>query len=74
MTEMQHDERFARRVQATKDRKSSCAYPDDERYAVSSRAMQEDDIENNQSSGPEINHIPMKYSWNVKQHKYQRKE
>ena len=39
MTEMQHDERLARRVQAAEDRKRPGANPDDERDAVRSRAM-----------------------------------
>ena len=50
MTEMQHDERLARRVQAAEDRKRPRANPDDERDAVRSRAMQDDDVEFNQSS------------------------
>ena len=50
MTEMQHDERHARRVQAGDDRKRPHSTLDDERDAVRPRAMQEDDVENHLSS------------------------
>ena len=39
MTEMQHDERLARGVQAAEDRKRPRANPDDERDAVIPRAL-----------------------------------
>ena len=49
MMEMQHDERLARRVQAAEDRKRPRANAKDERDAVRPRAMQQDDVENEQS-------------------------
>ena len=49
MMEMQHDERLARRVPAAEDRKRPRVNAEDERDAVRPRAMQQDDVENEQS-------------------------
>ena len=54
MTDMQQCERLARRVQALEDRKRPRPNPDDERDAVRPRAMQEDDVDKNQSSAVPI--------------------
>ena len=49
-TEMQHDEWLARRIQAAVDRNRPRANPEDERNAVRPRAMQQDDVQSNQTS------------------------
>ena len=50
MTEPQHDERLARRIRVAEDHQRPRTNPDDERVVVRPRAIQEDDVENNQSS------------------------
>ena len=50
MTEMQHDERLLRRVQAVEDSKRRRPNAEGERDAVRPRSMEQDDVENNQSS------------------------
>ena len=50
MTEMKHDERLVRRVQAVDDRKRRLPNAEGKRDAVRPRSMQQDDVENNQSS------------------------
>ena len=49
-TEMHHDERLVRRVQAVEDSKRRRPYAEVRRDAVRPRSMQQDDVENNQSS------------------------
>ena len=50
MTEKQHDERLVRRAQAVEGRKRRRPYAEGKRDAVRPRSMQQDDVENNQSS------------------------
>ena len=54
---MQHDERLARRAHAAVDRKRPRANAEDERDAVRPRAMQQDDVEDTQSSGELGQHV-----------------
>ena len=50
MTEMQNDERLARRVQAAQGRRRLRANPEDEQDAASRPRAKQQDVENNQSS------------------------
>ena len=60
---MQHDERLARRAHAAVDRKRLRANAEDERDAVRPRAMQQDDVEDTQSSGELGQHISADSLW-----------
>ena len=78
MTEMPHDERLARRVQAAEDRKSPRANPDDERDAVRSRAMKRkrmmlstiSPVQKQALTGTAINQVLVKCRWKAKLHKH----